>query len=411
MKLSLERTETEHQLPLWQKKAESAWSTLFSGENMTGWLTLPRDMQGQLPRIKDTAAKIRDESTALVVIGIGGSYLGARAAYEALPRSGCRLIFAGSDLSPNTFRKAERELENTDFSVAVISKSGTTTEPAIAFRLFRQLLEKKYGKGADSRIYAVTDPVKGALRKMAEDRGWPCFDIPASVGGRFSVLSPVGLLPMAAAGMDVDAVIRGALDAMEEYGAADMTNPVWQYAVSRNILYAAGKKLELFTAYEPAYASITEWLKQLFGESEGKENRGIYPASCVFTTDLHSLGQYIQQGERHLAQTCIYVHDTGADVTVPHREDDPDQLGYLEGKELSWIRSRAWLGTLDAHQAGGVPITVLELAKLDEYALGKLFQFFMLSCGLSGHLLGVNPFDQPGVEEYKKRMFALLGKQ
>ncbi|MBR2521453.1 MAG: glucose-6-phosphate isomerase [Oscillospiraceae bacterium] len=392
------------------KKAAAAWEKLMGGGGMTGWLELPRRMKDSEADISAAAAEIMDSSRALVVIGIGGSYLGARAAAEALDAQGAELIYVGKDMSPRTYRDAARQLEDKDFSVAVISKSGTTVESAIALRVFRQLLDKKYGPSAGKRIYAVTDPEKGALRRMARENGWKSFPIPPDVGGRYSVLSAVGLLPMAAAGIDIHSVLDGARDAMEEYSDGNPENPVWQYAAVRNALYSAGKKTELFSAYEPSLGYFLEWLKQLFGESEGKEGKGIFPASAVFTTDLHSMGQYIQQGERNLMQTVIYAEDVLCDMEIPYDEEDADGLNYLTGKKLSWVRRKAFEGTLQAHVAGGVPVNVIEVPELCGEELGRLFCFFQLACGLSGHMLGVDPFNQPGVEEYKSRMFSLLGR-
>lgn len=390
--------------------AAAAWDKLRAAGDMTGWLRLPEEYdRDEFERLLRTAEKIRSDSEALVVIGIGGSYLGTRAAAEAIKRNGVQLIFAGSDLSPNTLNNAAAQLGGKDFSVNVVSKSGTTTEPAIAFRFFRQLLEKKYGRASAGRIYATTDPSGGALRQMAVNNGWTGFNIPPDVGGRYSVLTAVGLLPMAAAGLDVRAMMDGAAGTMRSCRTCGADNPVWRYVLARSILYGRGKKIELFTTYEPSLHYFLEWLKQLFGESEGKEGKGIFPASAEFTTDLHSLGQYIQQGERHLMQTVLYVEDMGSDMLIPRCGEDTDGLNYLAGRPLSWVRKQAFLGTLRAHVAGGVPCTTITLDKLGERELGSLFYFFELACAMSGFMLGVNPFDQPGVEEYKKNMLALLG--
>ncbi len=390
-------------------EAKRAWEKLFTGSDMTGWLRLPKQYdRKEFGRILRAADTIRSTAEVLVVIGIGGSYLGARAAAEAVRHSGVELIYVGNDLSPNTLQKAVRHLEGRDFCINVISKSGTTVEPAIAFRIFRKLLSERYGKEADKRIYATTDPSGGALRQMAIKNGWESFEIPGHIGGRYSVLTAVGLLPMAAAGLDVCALLDGAAAAMEIYGAASPENPVWQYVLARNILYSQGKKIELFTSYEPTLHFFLEWLKQLFGESEGKQGKGLFPASAAFTTDLHSLGQYIQQGERHLIQTALYVEDTLCDLTIPGQEDNLDALNYLEGRPLSWVREQAFRGTMRAHISGGVPCTTIILDRLLEKELGELFYFFELACGMSGYMLGVNPFDQPGVEEYKRNMFSLL---
>ena len=396
-------------------EVEAAHAKLYDpaapGADFTGWVRLPENYdKDEFARIQKAAAKIRQDSQVLVVIGIGGSYLGARTALEVLPTDGPEICFVGCSLSPNELQKVIKKVEGKDWSINVISKSGGTTEPAVAFRVFRDLLVKQYGKDADKRIYATTDKARGALKGVATANGWESFVVPDDVGGRFSVLSAVGLLPIAAGGIDIAALMAGAADAMNAYDKRDMSNPVWQYAAARNLLYRQGKKIELFCTYEPSYSFIGEWLKQLFGESEGKDGKGIFPASAQFTTDLHSLGQYIQDGERHLFETVIYVDDTGCDIAIPYSDDNGDNLNYLAGKPLSFVREMAFQGTLAAHQDGGAPSMVLRLDKMDTHALGELLYFFELSCGISGHMLGVNPFNQPGVEAYKKNMFALLGK-
>ena len=345
-----------------------------------------------------------------MVIGIGGSYLGARAALEVFPSDGPEICFVGCSLSPNELDALIRKLDDRSWSINVISKSGGTTEPAVAFRVFRDLLVKQYGEKANERIYATTDKARGALKTLADSNGWETFVVPDDVGGRFSVLSAVGLLPIAVAGTDIEALMSGARDAMNAFDKRDMSNPVWQYVAARNLLYRQGKKIELFCSYEPSYSFVGEWLKQLFGESEGKDGKGIFPASAQFTTDLHSLGQYIQDGERHLFETVIYVDDTGCDIEIPYSDDNGDNLNYLAGKPLSFVREMAFKGTLAAHKDGGAPSMVLRMDKMDVHALGGLLYFFELSCGISGHVLGVNPFNQPGVEAYKKNMFALLGR-
>ena len=303
-----------------------------------------------------------------------------------------------------------RRIGNRSWSINVISKSGGTIEPAIAFRIFREHLEKKYGAEANSRIYATTDKARGALKSVADKNGWETFVIPDEVGGRFSVLTAVGLLPIAVSGTDINELMAGAAEAMEKYDLRSMDNPVWQYVAARNLLYRQGKKIEIFCNYEPSYTFFGEWLKQLFGESEGKDGKGIFPASVQLTTDLHSMGQFIQDGERILFETVIYVDDTGCDVAVPHCDDDGDNLNYLAGKPLSFVREMACQGTLAAHHDGGAPAMVLRSSKMNARTLGELFYFFELSCGISGHVLQVNPFNQPGVEAYKKNMFALLGR-
>ena len=392
-------------------KAAAAWDELFTRGGMTGWINLANSYsEEELLRIENAARRIRENSDVLIVVGIGGSYLGARAAEEALACDGVKLIYAGSDLSPVSVRKIMKELEGKDFSINVVSKSGSTTEPAIAFRIFRELLEKKYGEGAAERIFATTDPEKGALRQMATKNGWETFSIPSDVGGRYSVLSPVGLLPMAAAGIDIKAVLSGAADALKASTEGRENSAVWQYVLARNLLYKQGKKIELYSAYEPGMQYFLEWLKQLFGESEGKEGKGIFPASCIFTTDLHSLGQYIQQGERHLMQNVLNIKNSGCDVSVPASDDDSDGLSYLAGSSLDWVRQQAFLGTLKAHVEGGVPTMYFEFDSFGARELGEMFMFFELACGMSGLMLGVEPFDQPGVEEYKKNMIKLLGK-
>jgi len=392
-------------------EAAQAWDELLNRGGMTGWINLADNIsEEELCRIEDAAKRIRENSDVLIVVGIGGSYLGARAAIEAMDSKGVKTVYAGSDLSPASVKKIIKELEGKDFSINVVSKSGSTTEPAIAFRIFRELLQKRYGEKAAERIIATTDPEKGALRQMAQKNGWQTFSIPSDVGGRYSVLSPVGLLPMAAAGIDIRKVLIGASQMLKMAKEQREKSAVWQYVLARNLLYRQGKKIELYSAYEPSMQYFLEWLKQLFGESEGKEGKGIFPASCVFTTDLHSLGQYIQQGERHLMETVINIKNSGCDVCVPSSDDGSDGLSYLEGSSLDWVRQQAFLGTLKAHVSGGVPTMVIELEKFGEEELGELFMFFELACGMSGLVLKVEPFDQPGVEEYKKNMFKLLGK-
>lgn len=381
------------------------------GADFTGWVRLPENYdKEEFARILKAAEKIRSDSDVLVVVGIGGSYLGARAALEIFPTDGPEICFVGCSLSPNELKKVMDRIGDRNWSINVISKSGGTIEPAIAFRLFRDLLVKRYGDEANSRIYATTDKARGALKGVADSNGWETFVIPDEVGGRFSVLTAVGLLPIAVAGTDINELMAGAADAMKQFDARSMDNPVWQYVAVRNLLYRQGKKVEIFCNYEPTYTFFGEWFKQLFGESEGKDGLGIFPASVQFTTDLHSLGQYIQDGERMLFETVLYVDDTGCDIDVPYSEDDGDNLNYLAGKPLSFVREMAFQGTLAAHHDGGAPAMVLRSPKMDARTLGELFYFFELSCGISGHVLQVNPFNQPGVEAYKKNMFALLGR-
>ena len=392
-----------------------------AGGDFTGWVRLPEDYdRAELGRIKDAARRIQADSQALVVIGIGGSYLGARGVIECLcspnynlkKKSTPNIYFIGNGLSADALAEVMELVDGVDFSVNVISKSGTTTEPAVAFRFFRELLEKKYGpEEASHRIYATTDAHKGALKSLADEKGYEEFVVPDNVGGRYSVLTAVGLLPIAVAGIDVDALLRGAQDMMHTCALADMNeNPAWQYAAARYEMYRTGKKIELLAAYEPCFRFMSEWWKQLYGESEGKENKGLFPASVEFTADLHSMGQYIQQGERHLFETVVRFGPSRHECPVPYDETDGDGLNFLAGKSMDFIARQAMDGTLLAHVEGGVPNIVLRTDALDAATLGGLIYFFEYACGLSGYLLDVNPFDQPGVEAYKKNMFALLGK-
>ena len=412
---NLEGVVSQQELDALAPELEAAHAKLYDpaapGADFTGWVRLPENYdKEEFARIQKAAARIRKDSQVLVVVGIGGSYLGARAALEVFPSNGPEICFVGCSLSPNELDNVIRRIDDREWSINVISKSGGTTEPAVAFRVFRDLLVKQYGKDADKRIYATTDKARGALKTLADSNGWETFVVPDDVGGRFSVLSAVGLLPIAVGGTDIAELMAGARGAMTAYDKRDMSNPVWQYVAARNALYRKGKKIELFCNYEPSYSFVGEWLKQLFGESEGKDGKGIFPASAQFTTDLHSLGQYIQDGERHLFETVIYVDDTGCDIEVPYSDDNGDNLNYLAGKPLSFVREMAFRGTLAAHKDGGAPSMVLRMDKMDVRDFGELLYFFELSCGISGHVLGVNPFNQPGVEAYKKNMFALLGK-
>ena len=391
------------------------------GGEFTGWVHLPRNYDRQeYSRIKAAAARIQGDSKALVVIGIGGSYLGARGVIECLRSPNYNLkkkdtpniYFIGNGLSSDALTGVMELVDGVDFSVNVISKSGTTTEPAVAFRFFRELLEKKYGaEGAASRIYATTDAHKGALKSLADQKGYEEFVVPDNIGGRYSVLTAVGLLPIAVAGIDIDALMAGAADMMGTCALADINaNPAWQYAGARYELYRTGKKIELLAAYEPCFRFMSEWWKQLYGESEGKENKGLFPASVEFTADLHSMGQYIQQGERHLFETVVRFGASKNENPVPFDEGNGDGLNFLAGKRMDFICRQAMDGTLLAHVEGGVPNVTLQTGSLNEQTLGGLIYFFEYACGLSGYLLDVNPFDQPGVEAYKKNMFALLGK-
>ncbi|MDY3030514.1 MAG: glucose-6-phosphate isomerase [Clostridia bacterium] len=395
-----------------------------AGNDFLGWVDLPINYdKEEFARIKKAAEKIRKDSDVLVVIGIGGSYLGARAAVEMLghsfynaldadKRKGPAVFFAGNSISSTYMAELLEAVEGKDISVNVISKSGTTTEPAIAFRIFKELLEKKYGKeGAKERIYATTDKAKGALKTLADAEGYETFVVPDDVGGRYSVLTAVGLLPIAAAGIDIDEMMKGAADAREQYSEADVSkNECYQYAAVRNALYRKGKNIEMMVNFEPALHYFGEWWKQLYGESEGKDNKGIFPAAADFSSDLHSMGQYIQQGQRMLFETAVLVDEPRKDVTIQATEDNLDGLNFLSGKTIDFVNSMAAKGTALAHIDGGVPNLKVTVSKLDAYNFGQLVYFFEKACGISGYLLGVNPFDQPGVESYKKNMFALLGK-
>ena len=374
-----------------------------------GWVELDFDAQ-EIDRIKSIATRIRSNSEILVVVGIGGSYLGARAVIEALSNNfeKSNILYAGNNMNPDYMNDLLDYLKDKDFSINVISKSGTTTEPAIAFELLKELLVKKYGEEASNRIYVTTDKEKGVLRKEANEKGYETFVIPDNIGGRYSVLTPVGLLPIAAAGIDIDKIINGAKAAMEKYADIE-DNECYIYAILRKILYKKGKKIEILASYEPKLQYFMEWWKQLFGESEGKENKGIFPVSVGYTTDLHSLGQYVQEGERHLFETVIDIENPYRDIEFSI--DENSHLNYLNGKTLNFANHSAMQGTITAHVEGGVPNIVIRVEKLDEYSIGELIYFFEKACAISGYLLNVNPFNQPGVEFYKKEMFRLLGKK
>jgi len=404
---------------------ESARVKLEEGSGLggayTGWVHLPRDYdKEEFARIQAAAERIRSDSQALVVIGIGGSYLGARAVVELLHspnfnlthKGGPDIYFAGNGLSSDAMLEVIELVKDKDFSINVISKSGTTTEPTVAFRIFKALLEEKYGKeGARRRIYATTDRRKGALKALADQAGYETFVVPDNIGGRYSVLTAVGLLPIAVAGVDICQLMEGAETMMEVCAKTDMAeNPAWQYAAARYELYRTGKKIEVLAAYEPSFRFMAEWWKQLYGESEGKEHKGLFPASVEFTADLHSMGQYIQQGERSLFETVVRFGASHRPQVVPLDETDGDGLNFLAGKDVDFIRTQAMDGTLLAHVEGGVPNIILRTGQINAFTLGELIYFFEYACGLSGYLLDVNPFDQPGVEAYKKNMFALLGK-
>ncbi len=392
-----------------------------AGSDFHGWLDLPTTQETpEMHRIQEAADRIRANSDVFIVIGIGGSYLGPRAAIELL--QGCnhnlgkgkgdpQVFFAGNGLSTRYWNELCRLLEGKDFSIAIISKSGTTTEPAIATRALRWMLERKYGTdGAKKRIYAITDPCKGALRQMAEEEGWETFVIPPDVGGRFSVLSPVGLLPMAVAGIDIRQVMAGAAEAKETYNLRSFENPVWLYAATRNLLYRNGKVMEIFESYEPSFKMFGGWWQQLFGESEGKDGKGIFPVSAEFTADLHSLGQMIQQGERNMFETMVRFAPPEHLYTIGGDYKNLDGLNYLEGKTLDFVDEQAFRGTVAAHVDGGVPVMVMDCGELNDAKVGEMFYFLELCCGVSAYMLGVNPFNQPGVEFYKRNMFHLLGK-
>ncbi len=390
-----------------------------AGNDFLGWGDLPVNYdKEEFARIKKPAEKIRNDSDVLIVIGIGGSYLGAKAAIDFLsePFYGMtqktKIIFAGNSISPNYINGLMKAIDGLDVSVNVISKSGTTTEPAIAFRIFKEYLEKKYGKEeARKRIYATTDKSKGALKNLADSEGYETFVVPDDVGGRFSVLTAVGLLPIAVCGADIDAIMKGAADARELYASDNLEeNDCYKYAAIRNILYRKGKTVEMLVNYEPELQYFIEWWKQLYGESEGKDQKGIFPAGACFSTDLHSMGQYIQDGLRNLFETVLYVENSKTDITIGEDPANIDGLNFLSGKTVDFVNKKAFEGTLLAHTDGGVPNLIIKLKSLDEYTFGQLVYFFEKACGISGYILGVNPFNQPGVESYKKNMFALLGK-
>lgn len=392
-----------------------------AGNDFLGWVDLPENYdKEEFARIKLAAKKIRSDSEVLVVIGIGGSYLGARAAiefcksqnYNLVCKDAPQIFFSGNSISSAALNEILSVCKDKDFSVNVISKSGTTTEPAISFRIFRELLEKKYGKAeAAKRIYVTTDKAKGTLKALSDEEGYETFVVPDDVGGRYSVLTAVGLLPIAAAGIDIDAMMQGANDARKAYTDPDMEkNDCYKYAAIRNILYRKGKAVEMMVAYEPDYTMMNEWFKQLFGESEGKDGKGLYPSSAVFSTDLHSMGQFIQQGSRVLFETAVVFDAPKTEVVIEKDEANADGLNFLAGKTMSYVNRKAFEGTVLAHVDGGVPNVVLELPKMDAYHFGYLVYFLEKACAISGYTLGVNPFNQPGVESYKSNMFALLGK-
>ena len=408
-----------------EKDVAAAHMTLTNGDgagsDFLGWMNLPTaEETAEMRRIQIAADRIRKDSDVFVVIGIGGSYLGPRAAIELMQgpnhnigkgKGNPQIFFAGNGLSTRHWNELQRLLEGKDFSIAIISKSGTTTEPAIATRALRWMLERKYGTdGARKRIYAITDPVKGALRQMANEEGWETFVIPPDVGGRFSVLSPVGLLPLAVAGINIRDVMKGAAEAKQAYDLRSFENPVWLYAAVRNALYRKGKAMEIFESFEPGFKMFGGWWQQLFGESEGKDGKGLFPVTAEFTADLHSLGQMIQQGQRNIFETMVRFDAPEQKMVIGSDWKNLDGLNYLEGKTLDFVDEKAFLGTLAAHVDGGVPVITMDAGQLNNEKLGEMFYFLELCCGISAYILDVNPFNQPGVEFYKRNMFKLLGK-
>ena len=391
------------------------------GNDFLGWVELPENYdKEEFARIKAAAKKIQSDSDILIVIGIGGSYLGARAAieflkgpmYNEIDDGFPKVYFSGNNISGSAINDLMKVCEGKRVSVNIISKSGTTTEPAVAFRVWRKYLEERYGKDeAAKRIYCTTDKCRGTLKELADENGYESFIVPDDVGGRYSVLTAVGLLPIAAAGCDIDALMKGARAAMDDYNVPCIDcNPCYRYAAVRNAFYRKGKAVEMLVSYEPRFVMMAEWFKQLYGESEGKDNKGLFPAAVTFSTDLHSMGQFIQDGTRIMFETVVNIGDTGSDVTIEEEENNGDGLNFLAGKKLSYVNEKAFEGTVLAHADGGTPSLVINLDKADEEHLGRLIYFFEKACAISGYMLGVNPFDQPGVESYKKDMFALLGK-
>ena len=390
-----------------------------AGNDFLGWLDLPLNYdKEEFALIKEAAAKIREDSDVLLVAGIGGSYLGARAVVEAVKgqfhnetEDGLKIYFCGNTISPTYLNDIIKITKGKRFSINVISKSGTTTETALAFRVLRKLLEDSVGpEEANKRIYATTDRAKGTLKQVADAQGWPTFVVPDDVGGRYSVLTAVGLLPIACAGIDIDALMQGAADARERFSVCSKDNDAYRYAMTRNILYRKGKVVETLAAFEPDFTMMNEWYKQLFGESEGKDQKGLMPTSCIFSTDLHSMGQFLQDGSRTMFETYVDIKKTREDFYIEELEGNFDGLNFLSNQNMSIVNRKAMEGTILAHNDGGVPIGVIEVDALDAYNVGYLIYFFWKACAVSGYLLSVNPFDQPGVESYKKNMFALLGK-
>ena len=398
---------------------QSLESKTGPGNDFLGWMYLPRDYdKEEFTRIQAAAEKIRSDSDVLVVAGIGGSYLGARAVVEAVKgvyhnelEPGLKVYFCGNSISPTALNDVIALCKGKRFSINVISKSGTTTETSLAFRVLRKLLEDQVGtEEANKRIYATTDRAKGTLKQLADSQGWPTFVVPDDVGGRYSVLSAVGLLPIAAAGIDIAELMKGAADAMERFSVLSPDNDAYKYAAARNILSRKGKQIEILECYEPNFALMNEWYKQLFGESEGKDNKGLFPASCIFSTDLHSMGQFIQEGTRNMFETIVNVKNPAKDLYIEELEGNFDGLNFLADQNMSVVNRKAMEGTILAHTDGGVPQMLIDVDDLSAYNVGYLIYFFWRACACSGYLLGVNPFNQPGVESYKKNMFALLGK-
>ncbi len=412
-----ELTHYEHQVKLNDYLLKNK---MGAGKDFLGWIDLPLDYDlDEFERIKQSAKKINEDSEVLIVIGIGGSYLGAKAVidllnnsfYNEMTSTRTKVYFAGHNMSSTYLNDLEELIKDKDFSINVISKSGTTTEPAIAFRHFKDLLIQKYGESAHERIYTTTDVSKGALKKQANQNNWESFIVPDDIGGRFSVLTAVGLLPIAVTGIDVDLLMQGAVSAMNKYGKSKLKdNDAYIYATLRNIMYNKGKDIELLVSYEEKFKYFNEWFKQLFGESEGKDNKGIFPSSAIFSTDLHSLGQLIQDGKRNIFETVINVKTPENDLLIKHDDGDLDGLNYLAGKTISSVNQKAFEATSQAHSEGGVPNIIIEIDKINAHNVGELIYFFEKACAMSGYLLSVNPFDQPGVEAYKSKMFELLGK-
>ena len=416
MRINIENSMvTENEIREYKERVEECHKMLHEGtgegSSFLGWVNLKNDDK-EIERIKNAAKRINENSDVLIVIGIGGSYLGARAVIEALSNSfqDKKVIFAGNNVSPDYLNDLLDYIKDKDISLNVISKSGTTIEPAISFKVLREFLEEKYGEEeARKRIYVTTDKEKGVLKKLATEKGYETFVVPDDIGGRYSVFTPVGLLPIAAAGINIDKVLDGVNSGIMKYSNLE-NNDCYEYAVLRNILYKRGKKIELLVNYEPKLHYITEWWKQLFGESEGKDGKGIFPAGVDYTTDLHSMGQYIQSGERYLFETVINIKNPYRDLKLKCDKGSLDSLDYLDGKTMNEVNHSAMQGTIIAHTNGDVPNIIIEVDEINEYTIGELLYFFEKACGISGYLLGVNPFNQPGVESYKKEMFRLLGK-